>query len=331
MKIEIGESLFYSWLRHVKECQIVQLNWKPSPSWTLQRGEELERFMQVSADRFPDVYKNNSLAQLLAQAEIDVIGTAQTENGLEVYAVDVAYHEAGLNYGKQSETVTRVIKKFLRTALCLWGYLSVMQGELIFASPKINDAVLKDMQPAVADLNDLFAKNNLRFKARLLANKDFNKHVLRPTLIASEGISDTTELFLRSYQLVKMFENERNPEKPTFRPDDKPSTDGGQELKIGKIANNLLRKTLESGCVSQEELTQLQTKDYSKRMFGIDFPLLVAANTSFDRVRYYANPLTINGADYYLCSQWFETSANNDRRLLMAWLKSKEENCNIKQ
>ena len=28
MKIEMGESLFYSWLRHVKDCQIVQTNWK---------------------------------------------------------------------------------------------------------------------------------------------------------------------------------------------------------------------------------------------------------------------------------------------------------------
>jgi len=31
MKIEMGESLLYSWLRHVKECQIAQTNWKVSP------------------------------------------------------------------------------------------------------------------------------------------------------------------------------------------------------------------------------------------------------------------------------------------------------------
>lgn len=34
MKIEMGESLFYSWLRHIKECQLVQTNWKTSPNWT---------------------------------------------------------------------------------------------------------------------------------------------------------------------------------------------------------------------------------------------------------------------------------------------------------
>lgn len=28
MKIEIGESLLLSWLKHIKECQLVQTNWK---------------------------------------------------------------------------------------------------------------------------------------------------------------------------------------------------------------------------------------------------------------------------------------------------------------
>ena len=41
MKIEMGESLFYSWLRHVKECQIVQTNWTTSPQWTLRHEDEL--------------------------------------------------------------------------------------------------------------------------------------------------------------------------------------------------------------------------------------------------------------------------------------------------
>ena len=30
MKIDIGESLVNSYLRHVKGCRIVQQNWKPS-------------------------------------------------------------------------------------------------------------------------------------------------------------------------------------------------------------------------------------------------------------------------------------------------------------
>jgi len=33
----------------------------------------------------------------------------------------------------------------------------------------------------------------------------------------------------------------------------------------------------------------------------------------FDKARYYSKPFTMRGKEYFLCSQWFETPANNDR------------------
>lgn len=45
MKIEMGESLFYSWLRHVKKCQIVQTNWMTSSQWQLSNEDRLEEIM----------------------------------------------------------------------------------------------------------------------------------------------------------------------------------------------------------------------------------------------------------------------------------------------
>ena len=56
VKIEMGESLFYSWLRHVKDCKIVQMNWKSSPSWQLQNEESLEEFMNITGKHFLDKY-----------------------------------------------------------------------------------------------------------------------------------------------------------------------------------------------------------------------------------------------------------------------------------
>ena len=47
MKIEMGESLFYSWLRHVKECQIVQTNWKVSSQWQLSNADALKEELKV--------------------------------------------------------------------------------------------------------------------------------------------------------------------------------------------------------------------------------------------------------------------------------------------
>ncbi len=46
MKIEMGESLLYSWLRHVKECQIVQTNWKVSSKWDLKNADKILEIME---------------------------------------------------------------------------------------------------------------------------------------------------------------------------------------------------------------------------------------------------------------------------------------------
>jgi len=330
LKIEMGESLFYSWLRHVKECQVVQTNWKPSPTWQLHNVEALERFMQRSNEHFAnrhgfDVYKKNSLIQLLQQAEADAVGITLSDSGTYIYAIDVAYHESGLNYGSKMETVERVIKKLLRTAMCIQGYFNTTHGELIFGSPKIHNAVLDDLNPCIEDLNNLFCENGLDFSARVIANADFNDHVLKPILIASDGISDTSELFLRSYQLVKMFELERpvrrTPSVSSATPEDI-SNDTLSELKIGKIAQTLLRDALERGAADKDEVQLMLDKDYSKKIFGIDFPLLVPANAEYNPIRYYSKPLEIRGTQYRLCSQWYETPANNDRPYLLRWLES---------
>lgn len=330
MKIEMGESLFYSWLRHVKECQVVQMNWKPSPSWQLMVEEELKQFMDITNEYFQDkygynIYGNNSISQLLKQAEVDALGISKSKNEVTIYAIDVAFHESGLNYGGQRETVMRVIKKLIRTALCMKGYFGKVNVELIFASPKIYSAVLGELESCIADLNFLFHKNDYQFTARVIANDDFNNQVLKPILIASDGVSDTSELFMRGFQLVKMFgDRQQTPVEQSQKPLglDDVTDDTISELKIGKIANTFLRGALESGKASNEEVSMMLTKDYSKNIFGIDFPLLVLANEECDSVRYYAKPLLIRGIQYCLCSQWFEGSANNDRPLLLAWLET---------
>jgi len=330
MKIEMGESLFYSWLRHVKECQVVQSNWKASPSWQLQNEDVLKRLMNLTDEHFNNkygygLYKNNSLSQLLMQAEIDILGICINEGEMETYAIDVAFHESGLNYGDRKETVSRVIKKIVRTALCLIGYFNNTNGEIIFASPKINNSVISDLEPCLEEANAIFRECNYQFTARIIANDDFNELVLNPILIASDGVSDTSELFMRGFQLIKMFGNERRSTRRTVSNAEKStavSTDTLSELKIGKIAQTLLRESLENGKASDEEIKQMMTKEYSKNTFGIDFPLLTLANDECDSVRYYAKPLTINGISYRLCSQWFEVSSNNDRPFLLAWLEA---------
>ena len=55
MKIEIGESLIFSWMRHVQGCPIVQTNWKPSPAWPIRREPDLatdfEKMREIAGQR----------------------------------------------------------------------------------------------------------------------------------------------------------------------------------------------------------------------------------------------------------------------------------------
>lgn len=340
MKIEIGENLFYSWLRHVKDCQLVQTNWKTSAQWDLQHEADLELLMQAADKHFFEKYgysvfkKNASLSQFLQQAECDIIGISVQDGITSIYAVDVAFHEAGLNYGSREATVMKIISKTIRTAMCLWGYMECKNAEIIFASPKINPALINDIEPCIEDINTIFSNNGFDFHARLIANSDFNDTVLQPILTVSNGIADTSELFMRSYQMFNMFSSEKHSD-VQLRPKTKKHTHTGieseyidesnyKELKIGKLAGIVLRRILEEGSISSEELANLQKTGYSKETFDLQYPLLVKHGTEFDRVRYYSQPLNINGELYYLCSQWFEVPANNDRPYLIRWINQHE-------
>lgn len=95
-----------------------------------------------------------------------------------------------------------------------------------------------------------------------------------------------------------------------------------QGKKVGQIANDYLRTALESGAASPEEIRLMETRDYSKRIFGINYPLLVLASNPHDQARYYTTPLFIRGIAYKFCKEWYESPANNDRPYLISWLQS---------
>lgn len=158
MKIEMGESLIYSWLRHEKLCQLVQTNWKVSPFWELENRQEIEDLFVICRNYFLekhsfDISKGCSLEQFLKQAEIDGIGIAYSTEAPYIYAVDVAYHEGGLNYGGKDETITKIAQKCIRTALCLFGYFCMSTGEVLFVSPKITPAIETALVPLFDEIS----------------------------------------------------------------------------------------------------------------------------------------------------------------------------------
>ena len=214
MKIEIGESLALSYLKHVKKCVLYQNNWKISSRWRqLDKGKNKknttleEKIFNEIKIRFNGVFKS-SFNQTIKQAEIDVLG--MDKEG-KIYAIDIAYHEKGLSYDKDNNvTINKMIKKLLRSYLILLSYFPDRDYEIIFASPKVGDTKEQLILVAFDKLRELFPNKNTEVKNKVefkyISNEAFKEEILDKTIEASKKDSDTNELFMRSYKLLKLFD-----------------------------------------------------------------------------------------------------------------------------
>lgn len=89
-------------------------------------------------------------------------------------------------------------------------YLNKKNGTIIFASPKINNSIMKELATCIDELQKIMHELGYEFKFELIANGDFQEKIIIPMLKESDEVADTSELFLRSYQMIKMFENTTN-------------------------------------------------------------------------------------------------------------------------
>lgn len=103
--------------------------------------------------------------------------------------------------------------------------------------------------------------------------------------------------------------------------------DTSGKLPIGIYVRTTFSELVKDNLIGKEEIQKLQRRDYSKMTFGIQFPFLAKESSDhYERVRYWKNPYYINGEMYYVCSQWYEVPANNDRPYYEAWLKKMRSN-----
>ncbi|WP_209124456.1 hypothetical protein [Alkalihalobacillus sp. BA299] len=338
MKIEIGESLMLSWLRHIKKCQSVQLNWKPSINhWKLDNENDIEKIMQTVSTYFEEkysfnIFKNNkSHLQLIQQGEMDALGL-RIKNGAVhgIYGVDVSFHEAGLNYGSKIETVERVIKKIVRTSMVMFGYFNMRKGTIIFASPKINKSTYEPLISAIDEINELYNSLNLEFTIEIIANEDFQIQILEPVVALSSTVADTSELFLRSIQMYQMFlsSNTGTTDKhdgTVVTKSSKSFTDSN-EKPIAVFVRDIIDDLINQNKLPKEKIVHLCDARYSKETFLLPYPMLqkVIEGTPLSsqrkingRDRYYVNPIKVHGEKYLLCNHWVEKS----RHPFKVWLE----------
>lgn len=325
MKIEIGESLVYSWLRHCKNCHICQTNWKVSPMWNADSGSEniCQSLMDAANKKFSKVFKKTkNIQQLITQCEIDVIGIDIFNS--EIFAIDVAFHSNGLNYRDTIETVT---KKILRAIFALKIYFQQddFTFNIFFLSPKVGKELKVKLDNRINEIKNFLEVNQINCKVMLLSDTEFEAEVLNPIISMSQDVADTSELFLRSVQLLSLFDIKTPPKikSPTIHI----QTSHKTKLAIGKFAQSKFRELLENNRISSEEINNLQDSGYSRKTFLVNYPILKKIsntnNINIDRQingrdRYYSSPIK----DYLLCNHWVEKS----RESLEKWLNLQFQN-----
>jgi len=335
MKIEMGESLAASWLKHVRGCTMVQTNWKPSPRWQENHFEEIETLVQAAKQHFGtvNVFKQNAgAAQILHQMECDVIGFQKEGEADRWYAVEVAFHENGVNYGGKYKTAAKIAAKLFRSAIGLYCYMNVRDGEISFATPKADESYRQQILPAVEMVSQFFNQNDFGYSFRFLSDAEFSHEILNPVLGLVDEVSDTAELFLRAVQLNAMFSESMNIGQEVLLGN--PLAAGGNtganfqvngehdgEIKVGRLAQTVMRDILED-MEDPAELADLLDLGCSHEAFGLNYPVLVPIAGQFDHERYYSAPLTICGSEYRLCNQW----RPRNRASLEAWIAAHEPN-----
>ena len=331
MKIEIGESLGCSYLRHVKQCWLVQANWKTSEHWSRKMTDaELEAMfhdIKRKFDKDGNVFKKTKdAAQFLRQGEIDIVGVDQKGG---IHAMEIAFHEAGLNYGGGVDN--RIRKKLLRALMILHAYHPPdAQISIYFVSPKVNPGVQQPLEDAFRALRAEYPT----VEWHLLTNRNFTEQMMKPTLEKSGTVADTSELFVRSAKLLELAgilnsEDLRRasstiPEREVEREFSNVFTPSAVRTGFQPLVQDMM-KTLLVCCPSlldEQDKRNLLNHEYCKNVLGLqlsNLPLLRRVQDGViisGRSRYYADEY----GEFYVCSQWWKYHHTANARSLLEFV-----------
>jgi hypothetical protein len=334
MKIEMGESLMYSWLRHVKGCQVAQLNWK-SCGVDEKNCKPLEEFYKIVKEKYK---LKSTLKQFLLQAEVDVLAIKTMGNEHELYAVDIAFHEGGIGYKNVINTVS---KKMIRSGLILNSQFGVRNGNIIFACPKVRDVISTDLNQRLTEIRDIFEKANFNFTFTFLFNDFFKSEVPDKVIQKSKTIKDTSDLFVRSVKIPGLFnvamgkynfsqavdtEEDVEAEEKAIGEVDVPKLsetelknlsyselldyyqENPQLIKIGVVVRFFFNKLESDGKLQELVDNNINNKSGSYDLLKVvnaedNIKTLKKAGTN--QSRYYDKIFHNNNKKYILCSQWY--------------------------
>ncbi|RIY37298.1 hypothetical protein CKY20_04215 [Capnocytophaga canis] len=323
MKLEVGESLVFTYLKHIQGCRIVQTNWKTSGKWEInpehkKQAEKLFKTLKRNKN-FSGVFGKNTFNQLIKQAEIDVLGIDLVNDA--VWGVEVATHleGSGLNYGCKEETIERVIKKLFRMVLITNCYFSDFgKYNVLFVTPKMQSDMKQSINSLIEEMNQEIQDEAIQIK--LISDEEFFNEIVEPIISEDFKEHDTSEIFSRVSTFLKMkysFSEKTNIKKFANVQEKAENEAPKNRMKIGQFVQIKMKELEEKGLLPATEILNLLTPNYSKKIFNQDFTVLKEVERGrkdhLGRDRYYAN--TYFGK-YYLTSQWYERHWD----LFLQWL-----------
>lgn len=99
-------------------------------------------------------------------------------------------------------------------------------------------------------------------------------------------------------------------------------------MKIGVLVRDTFPRVAKSGILTEDDLIKLQDEKYCKNTFDLNYSFLRKVkhgqNLGEQRLvnhypRYYAKPITINGASYFVTSEWYD----RNKSYYIKWLAAK--------
>ncbi len=248
MTNDVGELLCASWLKHVKKCQIVQTNWKPSCFWENGNIELVEKALKELDTKFSKKefhvfpHKKRKVGkkyvddgidpiQIMEMSECDAIGIQLDKGGnvVHVYGVESAFHSDGLHYKATPEKVTA---KIVKAILALYLYMGVKNIEVAFVSPVVKKSVSNDLEKLLDEVRVYFSKGfwASRFKCRIdfyterhqegqlpIGFRSLFQEVVKPVIKNIPFIDDEGELFVRALLMSELSRGETLPVRSSLR------------------------------------------------------------------------------------------------------------------
>jgi len=149
-------------------------------------------------------------------------------------------------------------------------------------------------------------------------NHSFMAISTKETELLNSFWDENQDLILKAIEATK--ENEHVAPEIRERAEEISKLFQNKDDKIGAYVLRNLKELFYKKSLPNEEIINLENKEYCKDILDINFPLLVKVKAHIvSPKRYWKKPISVNDYDYYICSEWYEREDNDDRPHFDKW------------